>query len=161
MEIPKLPVGEWGAQAIAWVTANLAFLTNGFGSVVTALDSAFGWLLGLLPAPAFAILLAIIAWRSAGKSLAVFTAVGLLLIWNQGLWPATIETLSLVITATLISLVIGIPVGVLIAENAVLARLAEPILSFLQTMPRFVYLIPAVIIFGIDVAPAVLATITL
>lgn len=161
MEIPKLPVGDWGAQAIAWITANLAFLTNGFGSLVTALDLTFGWLLGLLPAPAFAILLAIVAWRSAGRAIAVFTAIGLLLIWDQGLWPATIETLALVLTATLISLVIGIPVGILIAENEIVGRLADPILSFLQTMPRFVYLIPAVIILGIDVAPAVLATITL
>jgi glycine betaine/proline transport system permease protein len=87
--------------------------------------------------------------------------VSLTLLWNLRLWEPTLITVSLVSTATLLSLAIGIPAGIVMAEMRGAAVVLTPILDFLQTMPRFVYLIPGVIIFGIDTVPGIFATMTL
>jgi glycine betaine/proline transport system permease protein len=161
MDIPKLPLGRLGEAGIHWITLHLSSVIEDFGTAVTALYSGLLWGLTLIPAPGWIAAATALAWHAAGRGTAVFAAAGLLIVWNQGLWPATEETLALVLTATLLSLVIAIPVGIAIAENRPLRAAVAPALDFLQTMPRFVYLIPAVIILGIDVAPAVFATLTL
>lgn len=161
MEIPKLPLGRAGEAGVHWITLHLSSPIEGFGAAVTALDGAFLWALTAVPALVWIAFLAVLAWHAAGRGTAIFAAAGLLAVWNQGLWLATLNTLALVLTATLLSLVVAVPVGIAIAENRPLRTAVTPLLDFLQTMPRFVYLIPAVIILGIDVAPAVFATFSL
>jgi ABC-type proline/glycine betaine transport system permease subunit len=161
MGIPKIPLGVVGAAGIQWATAHLAFLIQSFGNSVTALDQGVVYLLRLPPPPLLIILICALTWRAGERGTATFAALALSLIWNQGLWPATATTLGLVFTATVLSLCIAIPAGIAIDENKILRIAITPMLDFLQTMPRFVYLIPAVIILGIDVAPAVFATMTL
>ena len=161
MEIPKLPLGHAGEAGVHWMTRHFSAVIEGFAAAVTAFDGALLWILIAVPAPGWIALFVVLAWHAAGRGTAVFAAVGLLLVWNQGLWLAMLKTLALVLTATLLSLIVAIPVGIAIAENRPLRTAVTPLLDFLQTMPRFVYLIPAVIILGIDVAPAVFATFTL
>lgn len=161
MDVPRLPLGRLGEAAVYWITLHLSPAIGAFGAAVTALDDAFLWVLTGVPAPAWIAVFTALAWRAAGRATAAFAAAGLAVVWNQGLWLATLKTLALVLTATMLSLIVAIPVGIAIAENRPLRRAVAPVLDFLQTMPRFVYLIPAVIILGIDVAPAVFATFTL
>jgi glycine betaine/proline transport system permease protein len=161
MNIPSLPLGRFGEAVVQWITLHWAPGITAFGTSVTALNAGIVWLLSAMPPLVSIFAFTVMAWSAAGRRLALFTAMGFLLIWNQGLWIATVKTLGLVLTATILSLVLAIPLGIMMAESRSVRRVLAPALDFLQTMPRFVYLIPAVIILGIDVAPAVFATITL
>jgi glycine betaine/proline transport system permease protein len=161
MNIPSLPLGRFGEAVVQWIALHWAPGITAFGTSVTALNAGIVWLLSVMPPLVSIFAFTVMAWSAAGRRLALFTAMGFLLIWNQGLWIATVKTLGLVLTATILSLVLAIPLGIMMAESRSVRRVLAPALDFLQTMPRFVYLIPAVIILGIDVAPAVFATITL
>jgi glycine betaine/proline transport system permease protein len=91
--------------------------------------------------------------------LVLFVVLGLLLILNQGLWEAMLETLVLIIFATLVSLLIGIPIGILSARRPWLYRFLSPILDMMQTIPTFVYLVPVLILFGLGLVPGIVATV--
>jgi glycine betaine/proline transport system permease protein len=104
------------------------------------------------------LLLALIAWLIAGRTMVVFTVLGLLLVISMDMWIPTVETLALVLSATLFALVLGVPLGVSAARSQYIDRISRPILDFMQTMPAFVYLIPAVIFFGLGEVPGAMAT---
>lgn len=161
MEFPKLPIGQAGEAAVHWITAHGGWPIEAFGIGVGALYAALLALLGSVPAPLLILLVTAAAWRTAGRGTALFAILSLFLIWNQGLWASTLKTVGLTLTSAMLALLVAVPVGIAIAESRVLRAVLSPLLNFLQTMPRFVYLIPAVIILGIDVAPAVFATLTL
>ena len=94
------------------------------------------------------------SWR-----LTLFVAAALLLIMNQGYWEAMLETLSLVLFSTLISTLIGVPLGVAAAHRPWLYRALHPVLDLMQTLPTFVYLIPTLVLFGLGVVPGLISTI--
>ncbi len=94
-----------------------------------------------------------------GIGLAVFVLLGLLLIWAMGYWQEAIQTTTLVIVSTLIALIIGIPLGILAARNNTADAIIRPILDFMQTLPAFVYLIPAIFFFSVGNTPGVIATV--
>ena len=104
------------------------------------------------------VLLVLLAQLSSGRGLAIFTGLGFLLVVSMGFWTATMESLALVLSATLFALIIGIPVGISAARNIVVDKTTRPILDFMQTMPAFVYLIPAVLFFGLGKVPGAMAT---
>ena len=104
------------------------------------------------------ILLAITAYLIAGVPVTIFTVVGFFLVLSMDLWVPTMESLSLVLSATLFALLIGIPLGILTARSQLADQIVRPILDFMQTMPAFVYLIPAVIFFGLGKVPGAMAT---
>ncbi|MFK5281652.1 glycine/betaine ABC transporter, partial [Lacticaseibacillus paracasei] len=83
------------------------------------------------------------------RSLLIFELLGLLLIWNLGFWRDMTQTLTLVLTASLLAIVIGVPLGIWAAESKSVSAVVKPLMDFMQTMPAFVYLIPAVAFFGI------------
>jgi glycine betaine/proline transport system permease protein len=103
-------------------------------------------------------LLAMIAGLIAGRGIVVFTILGMLVIRSMGMWIPTVESLALVLSATLFALTIGVPMGVGAARSPMVDRCTRPILDFMQTMPAFVYLIPAVIFFGLGKVPGAMAT---
>lgn len=110
-------------------------------------------------APVFTIiLLAIVAYLIASGGVAVFAVIGLLLVISINLWVPTMETLALVLSATLFALLVGIPLGILAARSDSADKAIRPVLDFMQTMPAFVYLIPAVIFFGLGKVPGAMAT---
>ncbi len=158
MNIPRIPVGDTFESLINWLTDNLGLVFDGIGNTVTAILAGLKFLL-LLPHPLLMIaLLTALAWRTAKRGVAVFTALGMLLIYNMGYWTATMETLGLVLASVLIALVIGVPLGIWSAKKELVERIVRPILDFMQTLPAFVYLIPAVLFFKLGEVPGVIAT---
>lgn len=115
----------------------------------------------MIPALLFILLIGLLAFFASGKKwgLPLFSVVGLLFIYNQGLWEELMNTFTLVIYSSLLAVIIGIPLGILMSKNKVVEQIVKPILDFMQTMPGFVYLIPAVAFFGIGVVPGVFASI--
>ncbi|MTI68935.1 MAG: proline/glycine betaine ABC transporter permease [Firmicutes bacterium] len=133
-----------------------------FDAIKTILDSGITGIesaLMFIPSIVLIILFALLAWKVASKGVAIFTFLGLLLINGMELWPETMETLALVITSALIALILGIPLGILASRNKTFDRIMRPVLDFMQTMPAFVYLIPAVLFFSLGKVPGAVATI--
>ncbi|MEO6118449.1 MAG: proline/glycine betaine ABC transporter permease [Methylotenera sp.] len=155
----KLPLGEWVAGAVDWLEVNDHGLFDQIGSIIDI--STAGIENGLLTIPFIlfaAIFIGIGFWRR-GWIFAVFCAASLWLIDSMGFAEQTLITLALIISATLISLTLGIPLGILAGRNDKAEAVIRPILDFMQTMPAFVYLIPAAMFFGLGRVPGVIATV--
>ncbi|MEV7619181.1 ABC transporter permease subunit [Microbacterium sp. NPDC089321] len=155
----RIPIGSWVAAFVDWVKDNLDGLLDGIAFV-------FGWLvngltMGLLSVHFVAIIAiaALIAWLVRSWQLAIGTAVSLLLIVGMDLWVPAMQTMSLVLVATVVAVLIAVPLGIWSARNSTVRALLKPVLDFMQTMPAFVYLIPAIVFFGIGVVPGMVATI--
>lgn len=157
----QIPLAEWTESATDWIQNSFAFLfepiKDHFGNFM---DYVSGDLLPGIPPVLFILIVAVIAFFVSGKKfgLAVFSIVGLWFVYNQGLWDALMSTVTLVILASLLSVIIGVPVGILMAKSKIANSILAPILDFMQTMPAFVYLIPAVAFFGIGMVPGVFAS---
>nr|WP_308217685.1 proline/glycine betaine ABC transporter permease [Paenalcaligenes niemegkensis] len=120
----------------------------------------FERLLIATPAPVFLFLVAVLSWHATRKlSSAVLYTVGFYLIGALGLWDKLMQTLALVLLATALSILIGIPIGIVTARSRWLRKILAPILDVMQTMPSFVYLIPVLMLFGLGKVPAILATV--
>ncbi|CCO22516.1 ABC transporter permease [Maridesulfovibrio hydrothermalis] len=160
MDIPRIPVGQTIETFIDFLVDNFSFATKAFSAVLDAgLDVVEGGMRAL-PPWLFIIIVALITWRLArSKRTTIFAIAGLLLIWNMGLWNATISTISLVIVSTLLALMIGIPIGIMAAMNKYVHKIIMPTLDVMQTMPAFVYLIPAIPFFGLGKVAAIFSTI--
>lgn len=155
-------LGEWFEAVIDFLTDNLGWLFDAVAFVVEGMIDGFESVIGFLPAILFTILIAVLAWLASGRSvkLAVGTFAGLFLINVMGYWDAAVETISLVLVAAIIALLIGIPTGIAASRNQKLSEgFIRPVLDFMQTMPAFVYLIPAVIFFGLGTVAGAIATI--
>lgn len=124
-------------------------------TVIEGIENVLGW----LPWSVSALALVLLAWRSAGLGLALTSSVALLYIGLFGFWERTISTLALVGSSVLIALVIGVPTGIVLAKRARIRRVVTPLLDAMQTLPTFVYLIPAVAFFSVGKTPAVIATV--
>lgn len=156
----KLPIGE----SVAWL---VDFMTSSFGTEFRAFsrileDAIMGlkWILSALHPLIIIAFFTLLTWRiRKSKGTSLFCLIGFVLILNLGLWNEMIETLALILTATLLSLVVGIPVGIMNAHNRFLDITTRPLLDFMQTIPPFVYLIPALMFFGLGEVPGVIATV--
>ncbi|GGY34275.1 choline ABC transporter permease subunit [Bacterioplanes sanyensis] len=156
----KLPLGDYLELFFDWLIDN----ASGFFDVIA---ESLEWLLvastdGLSWIHPLAFTIAISAfayWRQRSISLTVFTALSLLLIWNLNYWQETMETLSLVLYATLMCVLIGVPVGIYAAHHPRVYSALRPILDLMQTVPPFVYLIPTLTLFGLGVVPGLISTI--
>lgn len=155
----RLPIGDVVEKAIDWMTANWAPFFGVIKAVLLWIITRFELLFNFIPFYVMILLLAVLAWFLAGRGTAIFTAVGLLVVVSIGLWTETMETLALVMTSTLIALIIGIPLGIWMSRSETVNRIVRPILDFMQTMPAFVYLIPAVYFFDLGVVPGAVATV--
>jgi len=149
-----------------WITALVDFLLDYaqpffdlVNTMLYALTYSIEGTLLFLPSWLLIIILTLLAWWRTQWQFAVFTFAGLLLVAGMGLWTETIVTLALVLASTIISLLIGIPLGILAARNDAFERLLRPVLDLMQTMPAFVYLIPAAMFFGLGRVPGIVATI--
>ena len=156
---PKLPIGDVMETVIDWMTKNLSGLFKVIKNGLEGIIGNVSDLLSAIPFLLFLVLIVFLAWWRIGKGFAVFTGIGLFLIYNLQLWNHAMITLALVLTATLIALIIGLPLGILMAKKSTADKIIRPILDFMQTMPAFVYLIPAVYFFDLGVVPGAVATI--
>ncbi|MEQ6389099.1 ABC transporter permease subunit [Bacillaceae bacterium S4-13-58] len=158
---PQIPVANWIKNFTDWLQEALAvpfeFIREDFGDF---LEKTVTENLVEISAVPIILIVAILAFFVSGKKfgLATFSIIGLLFIYNQGLWTELVETFVLVLTASIISIIIGIPLGILMSKSNIFEKIMTPILDFMQTMPAFVYLIPAVAFFSIGMVPGVFAS---
>lgn len=159
--IPQLPVADWVEAATNWLTVTLSGLFGAIQNGGTAFMNGITNLLLLIPPFAFILIVAVIAYFASKKqlSLSAFALVGLGYILNQGLWSELMNTVTLVLVSSVISIIIGVPLGIWSAKNKTVHNILKPILDFMQTMPAFVYLIPAVAFFGIGIVPGTFASV--
>ncbi len=156
----KIPVGDAMAVVIDTVKAHGTFLFDGISIVIRGTVAGVTAILRALPATALIVAIAALAWvLRRSWALAAFVALALLFILNQGYWLATLETLALVMVATLASAAIGVPLGIAAAHRPRLFAAMRPVLDLMQTLPTFVYLIPTLVLFGLGVVPGLISTV--
>ena len=156
----KIPLGSWMEAFVDWLTFNADFI---FDAISVSLEwlilnivDIFIWMPPFVPM----LMTAAVAWflhRSIG--LVIFVVLALLLILNLGYWQEMLETFVLVLTATSISILFGVPIGIMAAHKPWLYTILRPILDLMQTIPTFVYLIPTLVLFGLGVVPGLISTI--
>ena len=156
----KIPIGKWAQSGVDWLTVNGAAVFDGISAALEAMISAILWVLQT-PHPFVVVLLAVAVAYALRRSvwLAAFVLGGLLLIINQGYWEETTETLALVLSSAVICMGFGVPVGIAAARRPWLMNALRPVLDLMQTIPTFVYLIPALILFGLGMVPGLIATV--
>ncbi|NMG29451.1 ABC transporter permease [Aromatoleum evansii] len=154
-----LPIGEWADQAVNFLLENDSGTFGALGTFVGSLTELVEQALMFIPSWVLAVVLTALAFRRVGWRFALFCAAAVVVIIGTGFWNATMATLALVISATLISLMVGVPLGIWTAKSRLAAYFVRPSLDFMQTMPAFVYLIPAAMLFGLGKVPGVLATV--
>ena len=156
----KIPLGAWIAAGIDAIKSGSAGLFDAVSGVIQAVIDGFTGLLLWVPAPLLLLLLTGIAYLIRRSwALALFVALALLFIMNQGYWKETMETLSLVGFSALVSTAIGVPLGIAAAHRPWLFRVMRPVLDLMQTLPTFVYLIPTLVLFGLGVVPGLISTV--
>ncbi len=156
----SIPVGDWS-------TSFVNFVNNNFSGFFNLLSTALGFLLDgtttvLAAVPSLVLIVVLAAltfWFKRSFWMAAFVLVGLLFILNQGYWEATLETLSLIIYATVCCMLIGVPIGIFIAHRPGWYRFVQPVLDLMQTLPTFVYLITTLVLFGLGNVPGLISTI--
>ncbi|HUU08776.1 MAG TPA: proline/glycine betaine ABC transporter permease [Dehalococcoidales bacterium] len=158
-ELVVIPLGDWINTAVEWLTINLADFFNVITIVIREPLVQIEHFLWWIPWWLMIIILVGTAWRFAGYKIALVSLFGMVFIGVMGLWDHTMTTMAIIVTAVAVSVVIGIPLGILGAKNDRFESIMRPILDGMQTMPSFVYLIPAVFFFGLGKVPAVVATV--
>ncbi|NYT19554.1 MAG: proline/glycine betaine ABC transporter permease [Methanosarcinales archaeon] len=161
MVISKIPVGEGAETLVNWLEGNFGIVLDLFSDVTDYMISGLSDMLLLFPPLLFTLIIAIAAYFIGKKDrkLAIGSAVGLLLVDNMGLWELSMETIALVLASAFLALLVAIPLGIISAKNEWAFHVIKPVLDLMQTMPSFVYLIPAVIFFGLGNVPGLVATI--
>jgi len=155
----QLPLGGWVNTGVEWLIVNWAVFFDIIKDVTAAVLNNLEKFLLWLPWWSVLSLMILLAWRLAGRRIAIFTGAAMYFIGMLGLWDLSMSTLALIATAVLISVVLGIPTGILCAYSDRVDTIVRPILDAMQTMPAFVYLIPALMFFGIGKVPGVMATV--
>ena len=156
----KLPVGRWAKDGVNWLIDNAGFLFDALSVFLKSIIDGLLWLLELPHPLLFAGLVAAFAWwLKRSIPLVVFAAGSLLFIINQGYWDEMIKTLALILASAGVCMAVGVPVGILAAHNPRFSSFLRPVLDLMQTIPTFVYLIPALILFGLGMVPGLVATV--
>lgn len=157
--MPRLPLGEWVDSGVDFLQRHLSWLFDAISSLVTGMYDAVDAVLNGPQPLLLAGILAVLAWWLRGLLAAALAFAGFALIDSIELWELAMSTLSLVLVATIVILVIAVPLGVWASRSATVSAVIRPVLDFMQTMPAMVYLIPGIIFFGVGVVPGIIATI--
>jgi glycine betaine/proline transport system permease protein len=155
----KIPIGPWARDVVEWLTANAAWFFDGMADAVNWLIDGILW--GLqTPHPLIVVAaFALVAWFLQRSWIVVAIVVlGFLFILNQGYWRETTQTLTLVLSSCVLCMALGVPIGIAAAHRPKLYAALRPLLDLMQTLPTFVYLIPAIVFFGIGMVPGLIAT---
>lgn len=154
----RIPIKDWVSAAVDYLISELGPVFDGFSAFIYFLvNNLKDGMLYLHPI-ILILLIAALTWKLAGWQISVFALVGLLITENIGLWEPFVETLALVLTAEILIMIVGLPLGIYAARSDAFNSIIRPVLDFMQTMPAFVYLIPAVMFFGLGLVPGVVAT---
>jgi glycine betaine/proline transport system permease protein len=156
----KIPLGQWIKVFVVWLQDNARGPIDTVVSVLQFFIEGLTHILLLAPPPVTILIFAVIThWLHRNWKLSALVVIALLLIVNLGYWQATMETLSLVVWSTLVSVAVGVPLGIAAAHRPVLFVVLRPVLDLMQTLPTFVYLIPTLILFGLGVVPGLISTV--
>lgn len=155
-----IPFDDWVNVLVReWLVPNFRPLFRALQVPITmvlnGLDDFFAFMPMLVTTAVFAAL----AFKYAGRGMAIFTVVGFVFIDMIGLWPETMTSFSMILTSVLFCAIIGIPLGILAARSDLMWKIVRPVLDIMQTIPSFVYLVPIVMLFGVGMAPGIIATI--
>ncbi|WP_424970218.1 choline ABC transporter permease subunit [Dinoroseobacter sp. S76] len=156
----KIPVGKTAQVVFDWLQVTAAPVFDWISDVMEGLIDGMLWVFQT-PHPLIVIAaFAAIAWYlQRSRATTAMVVLGFLFILNQGYWEETTESLTLVLASCLVCMVIGVPIGIAAAHRPWLYRAMRPLLDLMQTLPTFVYLIPAIIFFGIGMVPGLIATV--
>ncbi len=155
----EIPIGDGFEAIVYWLNENLGIIFDAIAFIIDIAVSSLEAGLEFFPAIVIIIVLTALAWWLSGTGVGIFTIVGFFLIYSMDLWEQTMTTLSMILVAAIVSLGIGIPLGILASKKDSVNAIIRPILDFMQTLPAFVYLIPAVIFFRLGIVPGVIATV--
>lgn len=158
MDIPKIPLGEWVDSFVAWLTIAMAGLFAFITNLIDGLLDVIADVLSVGPPIVLILFLTLLVTYTSRWPLGVFTFISLLLIDNLGYWDSSIQTLAIVLLSGLLTIIVGVPLGIWCAQRKTVQNIVTPILDFMQTMPAFVYLIPSILFFGIGVVPGIIAS---
>ncbi|MEW9921317.1 choline ABC transporter permease subunit [Marimonas sp. MJW-29] len=156
----KVPIDDMAEAAFEWLLINAGWFFDGLAAVMERLVDAILWVLQT-PHPLIIIaLFAGLTWLiQRNWKTVVFVVLGFLFILNQDYWEETTESLTLVLSACVVCMGVGVPIGIAAAHRPRLYRFMRPVLDLMQTLPTFVYLIPAIVFFGIGMVPGLIATV--
>ncbi|MEU2111220.1 ABC transporter permease/substrate binding protein [Streptomyces sp. NPDC019507] len=157
--MPRLPLGDWVDGGVDRLQSHLSWLFDAISSVVTGMYDGIDAALSAPEPLLFAGILAVVAWWLRGLLAGGLAFAGFALIDSVELWDDAMSTLSLVLVATIVTLVIAVPLGIRASRSKAVSAVIRPVLDFMQTMPAMVYLIPGIIFFGVGVVPGIIATI--
>lgn len=157
--MPQIPLGEGIEAALDFLTTLLSPLTRAFSEAVELGITAIVDGLQILPPLVVIVIIAALSWWAATRGVGLLALLGLTLVWNLGLWNAALSTIALVLISTLLAVLGGVPLGIIAGLNDTFQKIVTPILDFMQTMPAFVYLIPAIPFFGLGPVAAAFATV--
>jgi glycine betaine/proline transport system permease protein len=159
-DILIIPFDDWVNLLVRdWLVPNFRPLFRALQVPITLVLNGLDDFFGAVPMLITTAVFALFAWRYAGRGMALFTLIGFAFIDMIGLWPETMTTLSMILTSVIFCTIIGVPVGILAARSALTWKIVRPILDIMQTIPSFVYLVPIVMLFGVGMAPGIIATI--
>jgi glycine betaine/proline transport system permease protein len=155
-----LPLDDWIEALVKdWLVPNFRPIFRALQWPVDQVLSGTEGILLAVPFVLFVILAGLVAWWLAGRGVALFTAISLAFLDLLGVWPETMTTLAMVLTAVVFCAVVGIPLGILAARSDRFEAGIRPVLDIMQTTPAFVYLVPVVMLFGVGMVPGIIATI--
>ncbi len=156
----KIPVGSWANTVFVWMKTHLSGF---FDTVAFMLESLIAGFLWLLQTPNPLVIIAIfagLAWvLQRDWKICVGVTLGFLFVLNQGYWTETTQSLTLILSSCAVCMAVGVPIGIACAHSPRLNSALSPVLDLMQTLPTFVYLIPAIIFFGIGMVPGLIATV--
>ena len=155
----RIPLDRWIADFVNWLSFNYRPTFQAMKRPIEVILQSVDGILQAVPPVAFIVILALLAWRVAGWKVGLFTAAAMTMVGMIGMWTPTMTTLSMVLAAVLVCVVIGVPLGILAARSDRFAGGLRPVLDVMQTTPAFVYLVPVVMLFSIGTVAGVIATI--
>ncbi len=156
----KIPLGKWIADGVEWLTLNADWFFDGLQSVLQNFVDSILWVLASPPFWVIAIICTLWSyWYRRSILFSIFVFSAFLFIVNQGFWEETMQTVTLVLASTFVCMLIGVPSGIVCAHRPKFYRFVLPILDLMQTVPTFVYLLPALILFGLGLVPGLIATV--
>ncbi|MCI5038855.1 MULTISPECIES: choline ABC transporter permease subunit [Donghicola] len=156
----KIPVGEGAEVVFDFLRDNAEFFFEGLSDAMDWLINAILWLLQTPhPLVVIAVFVALTWVLQRNWKICAFVFAGFLFILNQDYWEETTESITLVMSACVVCMAVGVPIGIFAAHKPKVYTYLRPVLDLMQTLPTFVYLIPAIVFFGIGMVPGLIATV--
>ena len=157
--LPRIPFADWIDNGVDWLVTTFGAVFDGIAVLLETIVEGSVDGMALIPSILLAIIFALLAWWISSRNIAIFTLIGFLFIDYLGYWYSMLQMLALVLTSVVFAIAIGVPIGIWASQQAAARRVINPILDLMQTMPAFVYLIPAIFFFNIGVVPGVVASV--